>query len=179
MEDKNVGAGGGPCPNCGFIGSEGLYRRQGLELIKHFEGVRLEAYKCPSGLWTIGYGNTYHPCGQPISKGETITLDQAEDYLLAVYKEKEMIAKAAIGRHLEHHELAAATSFCYNAGTGYKDKHGVFQLYNLWAHIREETITPAYWQGLAITSEGKVLEGLKRRRRAESKLYFEGVLDFS
>ena len=179
MENKNMGFSGSACPNCGWSSTEGLYRRQGLELIKHFEGVRLEAYKCTSGRWTIGYGNTYHPCGEPVKKGETITLDQAEEYLLAVYKEKEMIAKAAIGRHLQPHELATATSFCYNAGTGYKDKHGVFQLYNIWQFIREEIVTPTYWQGLAITSGGKVLEGLIRRRRAESKLYFEGIIDFS
>lgn len=30
----------------------------GLKLIKGFEGCRLTAYKCPAGVWTIGYGHT-------------------------------------------------------------------------------------------------------------------------
>ena len=30
----------------------------GIELIKEFESLRLEAYKCPAGVWTIGYGLT-------------------------------------------------------------------------------------------------------------------------
>ena len=32
--------------------------KQGLEMIKEFEGLRLKAYKCPAGVWTIGYGHT-------------------------------------------------------------------------------------------------------------------------
>jgi len=32
--------------------------QDGLDLIKHFEGLRLTAYKCPADVWTIGYGTT-------------------------------------------------------------------------------------------------------------------------
>ncbi len=31
---------------------------EGLALIKKFEGLELEAYKCAAGVWTIGYGHT-------------------------------------------------------------------------------------------------------------------------
>ena len=31
---------------------------EGINLIKKFEGLRLEAYLCPAGVWTIGYGHT-------------------------------------------------------------------------------------------------------------------------
>ena len=31
---------------------------KGLKLIKEFEGLRLEPYKCDAGVWTIGYGHT-------------------------------------------------------------------------------------------------------------------------
>ena len=27
-------------------------------LLKKFEGCKLQAYKCPAGIWTIGYGHT-------------------------------------------------------------------------------------------------------------------------
>ena len=29
-----------------------------IESIKQFEGCKLTAYKCPAGIWTIGYGHT-------------------------------------------------------------------------------------------------------------------------
>ena len=32
--------------------------QKGINLIKEFEGCRLKAYKCPAGVWTIGYGHT-------------------------------------------------------------------------------------------------------------------------
>ena len=40
----------------------------GLALIKQFEGLRLDAYKCPAGVWTIGYGHT----GPDVAPGDTI-----------------------------------------------------------------------------------------------------------
>lgn len=51
------------------------------DLIKKYEGLRLQAYKCPAGVWTIGYGNTTHPDGTPVKQGDIITEVQAEAYL--------------------------------------------------------------------------------------------------
>ena len=49
----------------------------GLELIKHFEGCELEAYKCAADVVTIGYGHTK-------TAEEGMVIDQAEaDRLLA------------------------------------------------------------------------------------------------
>ena len=48
----------------------------GLNLIKQFEGCRLTAYQCSAGVWTIGYGHT-----AAVKKGQTITKEQAEEYL--------------------------------------------------------------------------------------------------
>ena len=49
---------------------------KGLDLIKHFEGCELQAYKCPAGVWTIGYGHI-----KGVSEGMTITQDEAEQML--------------------------------------------------------------------------------------------------
>jgi lysozyme len=49
-----------------------------LELIKQFEGLRLKAYLCPGGVWTIGYGHT-----SGVKSGMVITKAQAEEYLLS------------------------------------------------------------------------------------------------
>ena len=50
--------------------------QEGLALIKKFEGCELEAYKCPAGVWTIGYGHT-----KDVKEGDKINKDEA-DYLL-------------------------------------------------------------------------------------------------
>ena len=49
-----------------------------LELIKQFEGLRLKAYLCPGGVWTIGYGHT-----AGVKPGMVISEAQAEEYLKA------------------------------------------------------------------------------------------------
>ena len=57
-----------------------------MHLIKKYEGLRLQAYKCPMGIWTIGYGNTSYPDGRPVAEGDIITKEYAEalltDYLI-------------------------------------------------------------------------------------------------
>ena len=46
------------------VAKASIYRTQmnigtkGLEMIKHFEGLELNAYQCAAGVWTIGYGHT-------------------------------------------------------------------------------------------------------------------------
>lgn len=49
---------------------------KGLELIKRFEGLRLEAYPCPANVWTIGYGHT-----PGVAAGDVITPAQADALL--------------------------------------------------------------------------------------------------
>ena len=49
--------------------------QKGIDLIKKYEGLRLEAYLCPAGVWTIGYGHT-----AGVGKGMKITAEQAEEY---------------------------------------------------------------------------------------------------
>ena len=46
---------------------------QGLLLIRKFEGLKLESYKCSAGVWTIGYGHTSN-----VKKSDKITKDEAE-----------------------------------------------------------------------------------------------------
>ncbi len=51
--------------------------QKGIDLIKNFEGCRLNAYKCPAGVWTIGYGHT----GSEVKPGLKITQAEAEKIL--------------------------------------------------------------------------------------------------
>ena len=50
----------------------------GLDLIKKFEGFYSEAYLCPAGVWTIGYGHTH-----AVQPSQTITEEEAEEVLIS------------------------------------------------------------------------------------------------
>jgi hypothetical protein len=48
-----------------FRGSSGdtTYLDLAGDIIAEYEGYRGQPYKCPAGVWTIGYGTTYYPNG--------------------------------------------------------------------------------------------------------------------
>ncbi|MFT4325736.1 MAG: lysozyme [Candidatus Liberibacter psyllaurous] len=48
-----------------------------IDLIKRLEGLLLSAYRCPVGIWTIGYGHT----GKDVFENLVITEQQADDLL--------------------------------------------------------------------------------------------------
>ena len=84
----------------------------GLQLIKNFEGCRLTAYKCPAGVWTIGYGHT-----AGVKQGMTITQEQADNYLksdLVIYENH----VNNLNRSFNQNEFDALVSFTYNCGAG-------------------------------------------------------------
>ena len=126
----------------------------GIELIKRFEGCRLSAYQCPSGVWTIGYGHTAGVC-----KGMTITQQKAEEYLKIDLTKYENYVTST-GLKLNQNQFDALVSFTYNCGNG-----------NLKKLIRNRTLSQIADAILLYNkSNGKVLEGLKRRRTAEREL---------
>lgn len=65
--------------------------QNGINLIKKFERCRLTAYKCPAGVWTIGYGHTDN-----VKKGQTITQEQADSYLKSDLKKYEGYVKSYV-----------------------------------------------------------------------------------
>jgi len=56
----------------------------GIDLIKSFEGLKLEAYLCSAGVPTIGYGSTFYPNFKPVKMGDKLKdIKQAEELLKA------------------------------------------------------------------------------------------------
>lgn len=149
----------------------------GIDLITHFEGVELESYKDSGGIWTIGYGTTRYPDDRIVKEGDKITLDEAKYYFSFDLKKFTQIVLGKIKRPLKQQELDALVSFCYNAGTSYK-LGGQWKDYNIWKLANNNTITKQYWEALAITANGVKLNGLIRRRKSESMLYFDGIINF-
>ena len=54
-----------------------------LDLIRRFEGLRLDAYRCAAGVWTIGYGHTSAAGPPEVKPGLRITAAEAERLLRA------------------------------------------------------------------------------------------------
>lgn len=134
----------------------------GLEIIKSFEGCRLEAYKCPAGVWTIGYGHTGKVDGKAICKGMKITNSKATELLKEdVAKFEDAVEKYDDKYKWNQNQFDALVSFAFNVGS-------IDQLTANGTRTVEEISNkiPAYNK-----AGGKVLEGLKRRRTAEKELF--------
>ena len=86
--------------------------QKGIDLIKNFEGCRLDAYKCPAGVWTIGYGHTGN-----VHKGMAITQEAAEAFLREDLVKFELkVGKYDSAYHWNQNEFDALVSFAYNIG---------------------------------------------------------------
>lgn len=135
---------------------------RGVELIAKYEGCRLEAYKCPAGVWTIGYGHT-----AGVTQGQTLPSKEAAMALLKEDLKKygdyvnKCVKKGQITFPLNQNQFDALTSFCYNCGNG--------SLQKLVSGRDAATVADkllAYNKG-----GGKVLAGLTRRREEERALF--------
>ena len=131
---------------------------KGVSLIKQFEGCRLKAYKCPAGVWTIGYGHT-----AGVKEGDTITQEIADAYLrndLAKYEKAVMDYNSIY--HFNQNQFDALVSFTYNCGVG--------NLKNLTQSGKRTLAQISVKLLLYNKAGGVVLRGLQRRRVAEKEL---------
>lgn len=136
---------------------------EGRQLIKKFEGCELEAYKCSANVWTIGYGRTKN-----VSRGDTCTQEQADKWLeeeLPVYG---AYVSDAVLVPLDQNEFDALVSWVYNLGPTNLNNSTMLKVLN----DNKKNEVPNQMRRWN-KANGKVLEGLERRRLAES-LLFEG-----
>lgn len=129
----------------------------GLNLIKKFEGCRLEAYRDPVNVWTIGVGHT-----KGVKPGQKITAAQADKYL----REDVKWAEDAVNKYMKtynfnQNQFDALVSFAFNIGS----------IDQLTADGTRTIGTIANKIPLYNKAGGKVLAGLMRRRAEEQKLF--------
>ena len=140
-----------------------------IKLIKKWEGFMPEAYLCPAGFPTIGYGSTFYEDGEKVKMtDEKIDRDRAYLILLHHVKDVEAQVKKVLKHELNPNQLGALISFTYNLGIGNLKRSTMLILINndpLNQHIEREM---KRW----VKSGGKVLNGLVARRAEESELYF-------
>ncbi len=147
--------------------------KAGLDLVKKWEGLRLDAYPDPATggePWTIGYGHTSAAGLPKVYKGLSITEKEAEEILvrdLAIY-ESEVLKK--LTRTPNENQFAAMVSLCYNIGPGNFSKSSVLRLFND-GNMQAAADAFRLWNKAA----GKVMQGLVNRREDERLLFLKPV----
>lgn len=135
--------------------------QRGINLIKQFEGVRLTAYKCPAGVYTIGYGHTHG-----VTRGMKITEEEASEFLAAdLLNSEKAVERYDSVYHWNQNEFDALVSFTFNCGAA--------NLRALLRNGRRNRSQIAETLPLYRKAGGKVLKGLERRRAAEKALFLE------
>jgi len=141
----------------------------GYKLICEFEGLSLKPYLCSAKISTIGYGNTYYPNGVRVT-----LLDKpiTKDYAFEIFKDiADKFAKrvnAMVKKPLTQNQFNALVSFAYNVGTGNFSTSTLLKKVNLNPNdlsIRTEFMK---WN----KANKVVVNGLTKRRKKESDLYF-------
>ena len=102
-------------------GQPAAWQQHAVPLIRHFEGLALEAYVDPVGVVTIGYGTTRYPDGRAVQLGDRISAEQADDLLahsLTMQYAPDMLEAIPPARFYSPRQQAALISFTYNVGSG-------------------------------------------------------------
>lgn len=132
---------------------------KGLKLIKSFEGCKLNAYKDPSGVLTIGYGHT-----RGVKSGDKITQTKADEFLKEdVASSEKAVNKLSKWYKFNQNEFDALVSFTFNCGSG--------NLLKLVKNGKRNKGQIADAILLYNKSGGQVLSGLNKRRKAERQLF--------
>jgi lysozyme len=149
--------------------------RAGIELLKTWEGCKLEAYPDPATggePWTIGYGHTT-AAGKPVVyKGLKITQQEAADILVADLAGYEAAVTRVLKRAPNENQFSAMVSLCYNIGAGNFGKSSVVRYFNA-GEIQKAADAFRLWN----KANGKVMKGLVNRREAERLLFLRFVND--
>ncbi len=139
-----------------------------IKLIKDSEGCKLKAYKCPAGIWTIGYGNTQYENGKAVKEGEVINLERAEQLLEVILIKFVQQVGELVKSKVNQNQKDALTDFAYNCGVGNLRSSTLLKKVN--ADPNDKTLKAEFEKWTR--ANGKVLNGLVKRRTAEANLYF-------
>jgi len=144
-----------------------LINQNGLDLIKHFEGLYTDAYICPAGVSTIGYGHTGN-----VELGQSVTPQEAEDILQEDMQKFAVAVEKAIAVELNDNQFSALVSFAFNCGAGNLRASTLCRKLNTGDYdcVPSEL---GRWVKATDPSTGKKrsLAGLVKRRAAEGTLF--------
>jgi GH24 family phage-related lysozyme (muramidase) len=154
---------------------EPLWLKPALKIIKEYEGLRLEAYRCPAGVPTIGFGAT-RMIDKPVRMGDKITAEFAEELLVNQVENlfaPGLFALLPMAKKWKPDQQAALVSWAFNVGLGAVEDSTLRR--RLLAKEDPATVIAEELPRWNKGDGGKVLEGLTRRRAAEVALFLGGA----
>ncbi|EDI1752294.1 lysozyme [Salmonella enterica] len=135
----------------------------GMALIKASEGLSLQMYRDPAGLWTIGYGHLIKP-DEKI--GREIKIKEAEDLLKKDLKQAEKIIQSVVTVELSQNQFDALVALVFNIGSGN------FRKSTLLIYLNQGDYSKAADQFLVWDKAGgRKLPGLTHRREVERNIF--------
>lgn len=148
-----------------------------LTAIKHYEGFYAAPYKCPAGVWTIGYGHTRGVTAKtkPITKSEAsllllkdLTWAAGDVLRLAGDVLQDTDDAVAASRR-----FVALTSWTFNlGGTNLASSTMLKRLREKrWEDAAREMLR---WNRATVNGVKTVLPGLTKRRQSEAHYFLTG-----
>lgn len=138
--------------------------QRGIDLIKQFEGYSSKAYPDPAtggAPWTIGYGTT-----KGVKPGMVITAQQAEKMLRDDVAKFESGVSSLITSPTTQGQFDAMVSLAYNIGLGNFGKSTLLKKHNARCYTCAADQFRVWNR-----ANGKVMNGLTKRRAAERRVY--------
>jgi len=135
--------------------------KEGVSLLKKFEGCKLRTYLDAVDVPTIAYGRT-----KDVKIGDICTQQQAEDWLEEELVEYEGYVEKAVTVPLEQNQFDALVSWTYNLGPSNLTRSSMLRVLNAsdYDNVPEQIMR---WN----KAGGRVLAGLVRRREAEAEMF--------
>ena len=140
-----------------------------INLVKSFEGFFSKPYLCPAKVPTIGYGTILYPNGKKVTlQDKPCTEAEAIEWMRYELNQKAKEVDAMAIDTVNQHQFDSLVSFAYNCGSNALKNSTILKRVN--ANPNDPTITDAFM--MWVKSDGAILQGLVRRRKAEAALYF-------
>jgi len=149
-----------------------------ISMIRHHEGVRFRAYRCPAKLWTIGVGHVLYPIqgALPLDKRQDFQLQESDNRVFST-EEVDGILKSDLARfergvaiqcpvELTQGQFDSLVSFSFNCGLGTLQRSTLRQKL-----LRGETEDAAQELLKYCMGGGKILKGLQNRRIDERAMF--------
>lgn len=144
-----------------------------VALIAEREGLRLKAYRCPAGVWSIGRGET-----DGVQPGDTCTVEQADRWMCEDLTDRVKVIRGWLKEPANDNQLGALASLAYNIGLrDDKRKAGLYYSSVLRLHNAGDFAGAQRAFGLynkarnPKTGQLEVIDGLVTRRAMEAALY--------
>ena len=146
--------------------------QEGITLIKHYEGSpkhkdgNAVSYRCAANKATIGYGSLKLIDGSPVQDSMSISMQEAEELLAHELKEYEGYINSMVNVPLKQNEFDALVSWVFNLGPSNLKSSTMLKVLNAGKY-QEVPEQIKRWNKV----NGKVNEGLVKRRKSEALLF--------